>query len=94
MKVENFHELSPVGPIVASFDVYIPSLKMTIHNVKLIKSKRGNVFPSMPSYSKTNEAGGKSYHPVISFSPEKEKEFVALLWEELKPYAGKWKEPF
>lgn len=88
MKVENFREELGIGSVFATFDLYVPALKMTIHNMKIIKTKNGKKFPAMPTYCMTDSNGQKNFLPVISFSPEKKTEFMNSLYDLLKPYVN------
>lgn len=86
MRIDNFRELSAQGPVVATFDLYIPAVQMTINGCKIIRSKKGNLFPNLPSYPVTDEMGKKTYHPVLTFQAERQAEFDRLLKRELEPY--------
>ncbi len=86
MKIENYREVVPGHPVVAEFDLYLPSIQMTIHNCKIVRSKKGHLFYTFPSYQKVHDDGRKTYHPVITFSLEKKEQFDKVLYEELEPF--------
>lgn len=83
MNIENYREQSPVGPVLAIFDVYVPTMGLTFKNLKLVKSKKGTTFINYPSYSEEDEMGQKKWFPYVSFSPERKKEFETKLRKEL-----------
>ena len=87
MEIKNFQHFSNSNSVLATFDIYLPALKMTIHNVKIVKSKSGKQFYSIPSYPYTTESGEKKYQPVVSFSKEKQTDFYHALKKELQAFS-------
>jgi len=86
MKIENYREAGPSDKYIAKFDLYIPALQMTLHELKLIRSTKGHNFIAMPSFSKEDEFGKKSWFPFIEFSKEKKVEFEKQVMELLKGF--------
>jgi hypothetical protein len=86
VKIENFRESLPGTSIVATFDLYVPALQMTIHQCKVIRSKKGKLFPSLPSYGVSQPDGSKKFCSLITFSLEKQKEFDKSLSEVIAPF--------
>lgn len=85
MKIENVHQLPPGGSVVATFDVYFEEIQLTVHRIRLIRTKKGGLIISPPSYS-TEEEFEKKWHPYIEFSPEKQKEFYYETHKQLKDF--------
>lgn len=75
LNVNNPHQ----PPIICSFSVYIPAIHMTIHNMRLIKTKKGHTMVTYPSYSK-EVAGERQWFKYIELSEEKRKEFEAKIF--------------
>jgi hypothetical protein len=48
--------------------------------------KQGYLLITFPAYCVMQEHGGKKWEPYFEFSPEKRREFVNQVMEELKPF--------
>lgn len=85
MNVENYQEELPGGFIVATFDVYLEGMKLTLRKLKLCVSKKGNHFIGYPNFCVEKVPGDKKWIPYFDFSAEKKKEFENAVWDELMP---------
>jgi len=85
MKIENVKQLPPGGNVIATFDAYFEELQLTIHKIKLIRTKKGALIISTPSYSVEQEFE-KKWHPYFEFSEQKQKEFYAESYKQLKNF--------
>lgn len=80
MRIENFKEMpmSSPGQTVGSFDVvftpeemmFFPLPISALCNMKLVKSKKGNLFISRPSYKSTDDATGDAVWKEIVVVPK------------------------
>lgn len=88
MEILNYDEQPPTGNVVAIFSVRLPAAAMTFHKIKLIRSKKGNLFISLPSYAvdSMSEFGKKEYHPYVEMDEERKKEFQNKVLEAIKPF--------
>ena len=85
MKIENVEQLSLGGNTVATFSAYFEDMQFTIHKIKLIRTKKGGLIISLPSYySGVNLQ--KSWAPYIEFSLEKGKQFYQDAFQQLKEF--------
>lgn len=82
MEILNYIQ-SQSPPVIATFSVTIPALKLTLHKLKVMRSKKGHLFISYPSWMQ-EDYGQKSYHPYIEFDLEKKKEFESKVFELLQ----------
>ena len=85
MKIENVKQLPPAGSVIATFDAYFEEIQLTIHRVKLIRTKKGAFIISLPSYS-TEEEFEKKWNPYFKFSEQRQKEFYADSYRQLKDF--------
>jgi|HubBroStandDraft_4_1064222.scaffolds.fasta_scaffold01225_16 hypothetical protein len=82
MEILNFCEHAPGSHTVAIFSVYIPESQLTIHKMRLIRSKKGVLFLTLPSYrsEQTDPTQKPVYLPYFQFSQEKrEKDSIRKL---------------
>ena len=86
MDIENYQEQARGMPTIAIFDLYLPKIHLRIHHMKLIRTKKGHLMLSLPSFSVDNADGTKKWTPYIEWSPEKAKEFNVKVMEALKPF--------
>jgi hypothetical protein len=87
MKIENYREANPADKYVAIFDIYLgEQWGLTFHNWKLLKNKKGGYFIAGPSFSVSDDMGGKKWFPFIEFTPEKKQSFDSKVLELLKPF--------
>lgn len=86
MRIENYREQNPASNIIAFFDIYFDKMGMTLHNLKIIRSKKGNTFIAYPSYGVEDEMGQKKFFPYFSFSEERKRDFEAKVYELLSPF--------
>lgn len=82
--IEDYRESAQGAYEVAVFDVYFPEWELTIKKVKLIKSKQGKYFPSIPSFCTDDGMGNKTWTPYFSFSETLGREFRDKVMKELK----------
>lgn len=88
MEIQNYDQQPPGGPCLGIFSVYIAPYRMTIHKVRLIRTKKGALILGLPSYAIPQDDGSKKWHSYIEFSAEKAKEFNEKVLEALKPFMG------
>ena len=87
MQIENFKDVMGQGSIMATFDLYLPEFgNMTIHNCKVVRSKKGKLFPSLHNYAILESNGHTKFYPVITFPLEQQEAFNKALYEALEPY--------
>lgn len=86
MEILNYEEQSPHSPVIGVFSVRLPAAKMIFHRLKLIRSKKGNLFVSFPAFSTNDEFGEKKYTPFIEMDKDKSAEFQTKVLEALKPF--------
>lgn len=70
------------APVVCEFNVYIPKLKMTMRRLRVVRSKAGNLFISMPQY-KTDNDDWVSY---CSWDESADKVFKDRVMEAVTPF--------
>lgn len=93
MEILNYDEKNASSSVLAEFSIYWgPQYGMTFHKWKLIRSKRGDLFVTGPSYS-TEVMDGfvpkKEWHQMIEFSKEKNSAFQKKVLELLEPFMRK-----
>jgi hypothetical protein len=86
MEILNYDEQPPGGSCLAIFSVYIPPFRLTIHKVRLIRTKKGALILGLPSYAIPQPDGSKKWHSYIEFSAEKAKEFNEKVMEALQTF--------
>lgn len=86
MEIENYDEQPTGSNIVAIFDVYLSGARLRLRRLKLIRSKAGKLFVSLPSYGVDDGFGKKKFIPYIEFTGERENEFKIKLMQELTPF--------
>lgn len=84
MQIENYREQPPGGSVKAIFDLYLPVMKCTFRNLKLVQSKKGTCFVSFPAFSKELPDGKKEFVPYIEFEKERGSDFNRKVLELLK----------
>lgn len=82
MEILNY-VVSENPPTIATFSVHIPALKLHLHKLRVMRSKKGHIFISYPSWME-DQHGTKKYFPYLEFEIEKKKEFEAKVFELLK----------
>lgn len=85
MQIHNYRDVIDKPSVIGEFDLYLPALQMTIYNCRVIRSKKGNWFANLPSYSKEID-GVRKFYPYVSFSSERQLEFNRQLKELLKEF--------
>lgn len=83
MEIENYREELPGQAVIATFDVYLPKMQLNLRNFRLIKSKKGHLFVTPPSF-KDKSLDGERWIPLIEFSRDKQKEFLNKILGRLK----------
>lgn len=90
MRIENFKELplSSAGQTVGTFDIAFTPEEMLafpipicgLNNFRLVKSKKGNLFVSRPSYKTTDDQTGEAvWKEIVSCPKEMSKTFQETL---------------
>lgn len=85
MQIHNYRDVIDKPSVLGEFDVYLPALQMTIHNCRVIRTKKGTWFATLPSYSR-DIAGVKKFYPYVSFSPERQIDFNKQLKDLLQEF--------
>ena len=85
MKILNFQDVIGNPSVVCEFDVYLDA-GITFHRCKLICTKKGAKYVSLPNYCIKSDDGTKKFYPYISFSENKGKEFQTKVMQELEPF--------
>lgn len=89
MEILNYDEQPPGGSSIAVFSVRLPQAGMTFHKIKLIRSKKGNLFLSLPSYGESDPNdpfGKKTYHPYVEMTLDRKTDFQKKVLEALEPF--------
>ncbi len=87
MQIENFKDVMGQSSVVATFDLYLPEFSnMTIHNCKVIRSKKGKLFPTLHNYSVLEADGKAKFFPVHTFPLEQHEAFQKALHQALEPF--------
>jgi hypothetical protein len=86
MEILNYEKQAAGGFTVAVFTVYLPSANLSLHKVRLNRSKKGNLFVSLPSFGVEQPDGSKKWMPYMEWSQEKGREFNEKVMEALKPF--------
>lgn len=73
MDILNYRQ-SDNPPVIATFTAYIPAIKLFIHKLKVVRSKKGHLFISYPSYME-QQSDEKKYLPYFEFDSDRKKEF-------------------
>lgn len=87
MEILNYDEQRPGGSTVAIFSVSLSHL--TIHRVRLIKTKKGHMMLGLPSYAVDQPDGSKKWHQYLEWSTEKGIEFEKKVMQALEPFLRK-----
>lgn len=88
MEIQNWNDVIGKPSIIAEFDLYVPEWQMTIKTMKVVRSKNGKCFATLPSYSKEVD-GVRKYFPIIVFSLERQQKFNEAVQKLLDPYLNK-----
>lgn len=88
MQIINFKRNAHGSTVVATFEVYIPALQATLRQLKLIQSKKGSNFVSLPSFKQDNEEGKPIYRPYLDFSKDRLEAFLKEIYHLLKEHTG------
>jgi hypothetical protein len=86
MEILNYEE-QPKGSFnISIFTVYLPNAHLSIHKVRLNRSKKGHLFISLPAFGIDQPDGSRKWQPYIEWFQEKGKEFNEKVLEALKPF--------
>jgi DNA-binding cell septation regulator SpoVG len=88
MRVVSYKKPDTEGSILAFVSLEIEQWKMIIHNCKLIRTKNGHTFVSLPQYSQEVN-GERKYFPYVEFSKEADKRFQEAAKKSINDYALK-----
>jgi hypothetical protein len=86
MEISNYAEQPKGGSIIAIFSVYIPQIPLTIHKVKLVRTKKGSLIVGLPSYAVEQRDGTKKWEPYFEFGENQRKVFSDTVLELIKTY--------
>ena len=86
MEILNFQAQNDGTSCAGTFSVHLPNMKITLHKLRLIKTKSGNMIIGIPSYGVDQGDGKKKWMPYIEFGSDKSKEFNEKVLEALKPF--------
>lgn len=86
MKIENYREEDGAATgrstnVLATFDIYLEKISMTLRNWKVVRKKDGGWFACPPSYKSTEG----SYKPLVEIHTTKREGFNKMLYDLLKP---------
>ena len=70
---------------VGEFNIYFPSMKMTLRRFKLRPSAKGGYYITAPSFMTEDAMGNKTFTPYISVENEKKFDFEKKVMELLQP---------
>ena len=88
MEIHDWEDGPQPGNLVGTFTVYIPALGLSLHKTKAVRTKKGGIFIAFPSFCKEDNIGQKTWHPYISFSEQRAKEFQKACLEAIEPFLG------
>ena len=86
VQIENYFDLVDKGSAVAEFTIYFPEIQMRLHKARLIRTKNGNQFPSLPSFSVDVGEGRKVWKSYIEFSKERWAEIEQKILDNVKHF--------
>lgn len=87
MRVENYKLEASSSNEIARFDVYLDKMGIILHQFRVVKKKDHGWFISPPNYS-IEENGVKKWHPYVTFSEQRKKEFYDMLHDLVKEKMG------
>ena len=85
MRIENWSYGSQGSSVVAEFSIYYDNIKRADHFVKIIKSKKGNLFVSLPTRKITDEYGQEKYAPIVEIYEDVKRDFSKAVLELAEP---------
>ncbi len=71
---------------IGTFTVYLSSIGLSIFGVKAIRTKKGGIFISLPSWYEKDDEGGGVWKPHASFSEQRSQEFQKKCLEAIEPF--------
>ena len=88
MQIENFRpQIGSVTNVLALFDIYSPKLHLRFRNLKLLKTKNGNLFVGFPSFCSGEDSNGKkTFEKWYAFEGEVQKKFEQEVLELAKSH--------
>lgn len=90
MQILNFVDMLPGGSVLSEFSIsFYPQKKVIYHKWKLMRSKKGALFISGPSFSVVEDDGTKSWHPMIEMEKEEKEDFQKKVLALLQPFIAK-----
>lgn len=84
--IQNYCDVIGKPNTVCTFDVYFPAWQMTIHTMKLMRSKKGGLFLVYPARCEKQEDGTFKFYPYLSFSKDRDADFQKKVLELLKEF--------
>lgn len=88
MQIINYTDTIGHPSVIGEFDLYFPAWEMTLSKLRVIRTKKGGLFVTFPSWCEKFEDGSKKFHPYISFSDKKSGDFqkaVKILLNDFLP---------
>lgn len=70
------------SPVVGEFSVYMPKMKLTMRRLRVVRSKAGNLFISMPQYKGVHD----DWLSYCSWDESADKIFKDRVMEAVKPF--------
>lgn len=86
MEIQNYNELPPGKPSIATFTAYIPALQLALHQMRLIRLKNGNLMVSFPAKMVKDANGQAKFDPYAEMGKERWKDFSKQCLELLEPF--------
>jgi len=87
MEILNWVDIPNHNFHIAEFTVYLPAYDLSLHKIKLCKSKKGGHFIGYPNFcGETDENGKKKWHPFIVFGEKRKKDFEGQVLDLIKPF--------
>lgn len=85
MKVINYEDAPQDAKYVGEFSLLLEEYEETFHKCKLIRTKKGTFFVSLPSFC-TEQDGQKVWTNYVQLSDQRMKDLQKSALEELKVY--------
>lgn len=85
MDILNLVEEPKGKATIATFTVYIPALQLSIHQMRLVKTKNGNLMVSFPSKANKQPDGSFQFTPYLEMGKDRWKDFQEQCLKVIKP---------
>jgi hypothetical protein len=85
IEIKNYSD--GLEPVVGTFDVYLPKIRLLMRRFSIKRSKKGGLYISFPAFMVSEDAmGKKTFVKYMEFDSELQKEFETKLRKELEVY--------